>query len=170
MTGPAPAPKPRLRQRRQAGVTLVELVVSIVIIAIAVTGVLLVMNTTSSHGADPMIEHQAVAIADSYLEEILSKSFLDPSTGTVCPPPEPSRSLYDNVCDYNGLVDNGARDQYGNPIPGLQNYTVSVTVTLDGNLGPAGQQVPSADALRVNVRVTNPAGVDITVSGYRTHY
>lgn len=155
------------RHARQRGVTLVELVVAIVVIGIAVSGVLLVMNYTTSHSADPMLEHQAVAVAESYLEEVLLKDYLDPDTGTVCPSKEASRDLYDNVCDYDGLDESGARDQAGNAVAGLDNYRVRVTVDQDAALSTLST---SAQVLRVDVRVTSSSLVDLTLSGYRTNY
>ena len=56
------------------------------------------------------------------------------------------------------------RDQLGNAIPGLSLYTVTVTVTASTAL--AG--VPGADAKRVDVRVTHPQNVNLTLSGYKT--
>ena len=166
--------------RRQAGVTLVELVISIVIISVALVGVLLVMNQTTRHSADPLVQHQAVAAAQSYLEEILLKGFRDPSlapdpdAGKVCPGAEGGRALYDNVCDYAGIDDNGARDQSGTAIAGLDGYRVRVEVRCDASLHTlAGNaDCEATDVLRVDVRVTHAglAGLDITLSGYRTWF
>lgn len=142
-------------RKRQAGISLIELVISIVIIAVAVTGVLLVMNKTTQHSADPMIQHQAVAIAEAYLEEILSKSYTaQPGTG--------SRANYDDVDDYSTLSDAGARDQFGVAIAGLGSYNVTVAVTNEVLSGQTSK--------RVDVRVVTGTLVDITLSGYRTDY
>ena len=164
---------------RQSGATLVELVISIVIIGVSVAGVLLVMNLTSSHSADPMIQHQGVAIAEAYLEEILPLPFDEAAAsgspeGALGPDAgETGRADYDDVNDYDGLNDAGARGLQ-NPatvITGLDAYTVAVTVVNDGGLGPAGQQVTAGDALRIQVRVTHSSGlVDLTLSGHRTRY
>lgn len=164
--------------RSQRGVTLIELVISIVVISVAMAGVLLVMNQTTRHSADPMIEHQAVAVAEAYLEEALLKSFADPSlppnpdAGRVCPGPEGARSQYDNVCDYNGLDDNGARDQLGNAVAGLGGYRVRVGVDCASALHdiPGNANCDATNVVRVNVRVTHSSMVDLTVSGYRTRY
>src|SRR5690606_35269826 len=60
---------------RARGFTLVELIMGIVVVSVAVGGVLLAMRTTVSKSADPMIAHQGIAIAEAYLEEILTKNF-----------------------------------------------------------------------------------------------
>lgn len=151
--------------------TLVELVIFIVVVGLGVAGILLVMNFTTGRSADPMVREQANLIAESYLEEILTKKFVDPSSNTVCPAPPPNRSNYDNVCDYNGLSNNGARDQFNNPVSGLEGYSVSAAVTGDGtvtlnNINNTG----AVRVLRVDVTVTGPADTTVRLAGYRTNY
>jgi MSHA pilin protein MshD len=55
---------------KQRGISLIELIIFIVIISVALTGILLVMNQTTAHSADPMVRKQALAIAESILEEV----------------------------------------------------------------------------------------------------
>ena len=62
------------------------MVIAIVIIGIAVAGVLLVMNYTTAHSADPMIQTQAVAIAESYMEEIRLRPLLIRTAATAVKP------------------------------------------------------------------------------------
>lgn len=163
------------RVASQAGVTLVELVMYIVVVSVGVAGILSVMTYTTRYSADPMVQQQALLIAESYMEEILQKYFIDrvPTTATtICPAPEANRGLYDNVCDYHGLNDAGARDQFGGAIAGLGAYDVSVAVT-----GSVGDTVALNNinntgvlrVLRVDVRVTNGA-TDVRLTGYRTNY
>lgn len=159
--------------------SLVELVMFIMVIAVGLTGVLAVMNYTSQHSADPMVREQALLIAESYMEEVLVKKFIDPTTGTTrtCPTPEGGRTNYDNVCDYNGLSDTGARDQFGNVITGLENYNVAVVVSggTGISLGPSTNLVANTGSIRVlqvDVTVThsNDPGFILPLTGYRTHY
>lgn len=148
--------------RRQAGTTLIELVIAIVIIAIAAGTVLMGLSTSIAQSADPMVRHQAVAIAEAYLEEIALKSFDDPD-GTDG---EASRDLYDDVDDYDGLVDNGARNQFDAALPDLDDYTVSVDVTPSTAL----PGIASTDLFLINVTITHAAGINFTVSGYRANF
>ncbi len=147
---------------RQAGTTLIELVIAIVIISIAASAVLMAISTTVASSADPMIRHQAVAIAEAYLEEIALKSFSDPDGVDG----EASRDLYDDVDDYNGLVDNGARNQFDAAIADLSNYTVSVAVTPSSAL----PSIASTDLFLISVTITHSANISFSVSAYRANF
>jgi len=113
-----------------------------------------------------MLERQAISIGESYLEEILQKSYLDPNDGTLCPAPEATRSLYDNVCDYQGFDETGVHDQSGTPITGLDGYRIEVDVDTGANLGTLSGP---ADVIRIDATVTDPMGNPVRLSGYRTN-
>jgi MSHA pilin protein MshD len=149
-----------MRGARETGATLIELVVSIVVVAIAVGAVVGLVSSNVAHSADAMVLSQAVSIAESYIEEVSLKPFADPDSVDG----EASRVDFDDLDDYDGLVDAGARDQYDNPIPALARYVVSVAVVPSSAL----TGVPSADAVRVDVRVQFPPSIDIHLSGYKT--
>ncbi len=166
--------RPRARGLRgdQSGVTLIELVITIVVISIAVTGTLVLIQRTILSSADPMIVRQAVGISEAYLEEIMLKSYYDPVLGAgagPCPAPDPNdgRPEYNNVCDYNGLDDDGARDQADNALTDLAGYQVRVTVDPNATLGDLSGP---AEVIRADVRVSHPAGIDFTLSGYKANY
>ncbi len=150
----------------QRGVTLIELVVSIVILSVAATGILMVMTQTILSSADPMLREQATAIAQSYMEEILTQPLTDPDGGEVNGPESgESRSTYDDVWDYQGLNNSsGALDQNGNPVSGLEGYNIAVTIT-GTTLGPGA----GSPALRIAITVTHDgqAGINVPVVAYR---
>ena len=146
------------------GFTLVEVVITILVISIVAVVLTSAQAIVNQRSSDPMISCQAIAVAESYLEEILAKDYLDPNAGTVCPAAPGSRALYDNVCDYDGL--SGAiEDQLGNSL-GLTDYTAAVSVAPSGNLNG----VNSANVVLVTVTVTDPLGHTTKLSGYRANY
>jgi MSHA pilin protein MshD len=144
------------------GVTLVELVVAITVVAIAVTAILGAIGAIALRSADAMVQQQAIAIAQAYLDEITQRWVVDPNGSA----PNTGRASWDLVDEYNGLVDVGAHDQFGNPIAALSGYTVSVSTTPTSGL--AG--VPAAAARRIDVTVSYSPSGSVTLSGYRTSY
>jgi len=170
------------------GLSLVELLVFIVIVGVAVTGVLSVYGQSARSSADPMLRKQAVAIAESLLEEVLAKpyTFCDPDDATVetaasvadCAVPEgmgpenasetryANLTPFDNVNDYHGFAMTGIDDLSGNTVTGLDGFSASIEVE------PAGEfnGIPAGETLRVTVTVTAPGNNDISLSGYRTRH
>jgi len=150
-----------MRQRHR-GVTLIELVVAITIVAVAATTILGAIAAIASRSADAMMQQQAIVIAQAYLDEIQQRWVIDPN-GT---PPNTGRGSWDLVDQYNGLVDVGAHDQFGNPIAALGAYTVSVATAPSSAL----PGVPVAAARRIDVTVSYSPNGSVTLSGYRTNY
>ena len=141
---------------RQRGFTLIELIIFIVVVAAGLAGILSVMNSVVKSSADPMVRKQAMALADSILEEILLKNYEDPdssiSTG------ETTRSTMDDVGDYHGKSNALFTDL---PVE-LASYLVGIAVVDDATtLGMA--------AKRVTVTVSR-GSESISLTGYRTNY
>ena len=144
---------------RQRGFTLIELIIFIVVVAAGLAGILSVMNTVVKSSADPMVRKQAMALADSILEEILLKSYTDPDVTNVG---ETGRVNWDNVDDFNGKTNADFA-----PLPAeLTSYVIGITVVNDTTtLGTA----PNIPAKKVTVTITRGAEV-ITMTGYRSNY
>ena len=140
--------------RRHSGFTLIELIIFIVVVSAGLAGILSVMNTTVKSSADPMVRKQAIALAESVLEEVLQKAFADPD-GTNAD--ETGRTNWDNVDDYDGKTEADLA------LPAaVSAYSVRIAVS-DGSaaLGIAAKKVT----------VTVSRGIEsITLAGYRTNY
>jgi len=140
-----------------------------VVISIGLTGTLLAINTVVRRSVDPMIVHQAVAIAGSYLDEISSKGF---PTSLPCSssPPAGGRMDYVSICDYKFIPVAGQvpTDQLGNPMPGLENYTVKVNID-DTTAAFQGLTAAASQVVRIDVTVSNPHMTTTTYSVYRTN-
>ena len=151
-----------LRSHGSRGFTLIELVISITIVAIAVTTIVGVLTASAAQSAERMIQQQATAIAASYLDEILQKPYDDPDGVDG----ETARAALDDVNDYDGLNNVGARNQIDAPIAGLAGYNVTVTVGA-GALG--GIPAPGVRLVIVTVQHVS-SGRTVTLSGYRARY
>ena len=72
-------------RHRQAGISLLELVLFIVIVGVGIAGILSTFNVSVRGSADPMVRKQALAIAESLLLEIEQQAFTwcDPQDANV---------------------------------------------------------------------------------------
>lgn len=160
---------------RQSGISLIELVIFMVIVGIAMAGIISSINYSVQHSADPVVKKQALAIAESMLEEVMLQNY--PAGGftpTASPPPITERNQFDDVSDYHGYTSSGVYsiDNLTTSIAGLSAYTVKVDVAAS-DLGPAGgSQITSASgkAKRIAVTVTGPLNTTVRLEGYRTDY
>lgn len=150
----------------QRGMTLVELVITIVVLGIAAAAMFSAMAAITGRSADPMLRQQSLAIAEAYMEEITLQAF--PAT-TPCAASHDGagRSSFDDLCDYNGLFyvnQPFAPRSAGSvtPLAGLEAYQVTVAVVPE--------QLNDADALRITVTVRDPAGQLLSLDGYRAAY
>jgi len=188
----------KIPSKQQRGVTLIELILFIMIIGIALTAILGVMNVTSRHSADTLRDKQALMIAEGLLEEVqLARfTFCDPASDNVdtaasssaCTIPEGwgpeagNTRPYDNINDYvvaantaTAAFNNGGvlADANGRAL-GVNGYSATVTVTPD-TLGPAGIQVgaggTAADTDMVRIRITVAYdNSSLSLDGYRARY
>lgn len=147
---------------RTGGFSLPELLLLIVVFAIGLAGVLLVFNTAVVGSPEPIVRKQAMAAAESMLEEILLMPFSNPAGGWSGAASQANRANFDDVQDYNGFTTTGIHAIDGSaPIAGLSNYTLSVAVS-----GTALGSVPAVDSLRVTVTVTGPR-IAYALDGYK---
>jgi len=138
--------------RRQSGLSLVEVVVTIVVLGIGLAGLLTLYNQLTRASVDPIVRKQALAIASSLLEEVELKAFTycDPDDANVLtatstagctsaahvdgmgpdttPPSVTAETRdaeprFDHVNDYNGFAMGS-----GVAAPNHQIKTVSATV------------------------------------------
>ena len=168
----------------QRGISLVELIVFMVVVGVAVAGVLAAFISSTRASVDPMIQKQALAIAEALLEEVQLQPFTycdpdDPAAATAlvvaaCATPEvigveggESRTaipLFDNVSDYNGVTINPITDINGTAL-GLDGYSATITVATQGIAA-----ISADEALLITVTVTGPTNTTVVLHGYRVRY
>jgi len=165
---------------KMKGFTLIELVVAIVVFAVAFTLLITAFYPSIEGSANPVLQVRAAELGQAYLEEIMAKRFDErnttgarsrcgepsaPACSAIGPDGGESRSSYDDVDDYDGLNESPT-DALGSPIANYNNYSVQVTVTYaGGDLGLAAN-----DAKKIVVTVNAPLGGSFSFTSYRTNF
>ena len=151
-------------RRAERGASLIELIVLIVVVGIVATAAMGALATMSSRSADPLVQRQALAIAQSLLDEITAQP--TPDGDALGPEAGESRGSsttpFDHVNDYHGYSMAGVRNFDGSAVAGLESYGASVTVRAQ-----AIGNVPAAAGWWVEVRVTGPGGAEVVLAGWR---
>lgn len=184
---------------RSRGLSLLEVVIFIVVLAVGFAGVLILYNQATRASVDPLVRKQALAIAQSLLEEIELHpyTYCDPddanvytatSTAGCATTPENigpegegryASPRFDNVNDYNGFCmgpgtpvcpDALITTAASTSIAQLADYRVDVSVAQIG-AADALPAVPLAEGLRITVAARHiPTGTTVSLDGYRLRY
>lgn len=184
-------------RHKQCGISLIELILFIVIVGVALAGILLVMNVTTRGSADPLVHKQALAIAESLLEEVelMPFTFCDPDDANAASAmaaagacaaaaneesamigPEAGETRYstatpfDNVSDYHGFAMNAGTGGILDVTGTLVSTALNgyaATVAVTASTLP---NIAAGDALLITVTVTGPDGLPVAVEGMRTRY
>ena len=150
-----------LGPRLQRGLTLVELIVSLVLAAVLLGAMWNAWSLMGRGSADPMVSRQQLAIAQSLLREIELQP-LPGSTGGAAAN-TPGRTGYASISDYNGLTMDGITDAEGVAINGLGAYGARVTVASQAISG-----VPAGSGWWVTVTVTGPDTRPLVLGQWRS--
>lgn len=142
-----------MTELKRRGFTLIELIIFIVVVGVGLAGIFSVVSVVVKSSADPMVRRQAMAMADSIMEEILLKAYA--GSATAC---NADHTLCDVVSDYNGLTQTAFTDFP----PELSRYVIAITVG-------APASVSTVDMKQVTVIVSR-GDESISMTGYRADY
>lgn len=154
--------RPALSTEHARGFSLLEVVVTLVLLSVAVLAIIGLVAQIGGRSASPVLQTQALYLAEGYLEEALLKRYSDPDgIDEGCA----NRALWDDIGDFNCLASPAVpTDPLGNSLPGLSRYRIQASV------GPP-TVVGGATTRRVEIRVTHlDGGIDLRLAGLRADY
>ncbi len=161
----------RSRRRSSAGLSLVEAMISMVIVAIMLV---MALNTIGSLARSWQVQStqcRAPALAQQLMAEIIQSSYQEPYITPIFGPEAPETSLvrsnYDDVDDYNGWSASPPQLKDGTAMANLTGWTRSAAVQY---IDPDNVSTPSGTnqgLKRITVTVTDPRGVQTTLYALR---
>ncbi len=153
--------KPLRLHRDERGFTLVDLILVIIIVAIAIPPMLTLFIQAVSGSTFGVTVSRANALASTLREEIQSKKWDEsapPPSLILGPETGESRATYDDVDDFDGLDESPPRDSQGAILAGFTGFRQQVSVCYVANTdfdtcigGPTMYK-------QVTVTVTEPEG------------
>ncbi|AOY88875.1 MSHA biogenesis protein MshD [Marinobacter salinus] len=161
--------------RAEQGATLVELVITIVIISVAIAGVVGAFSLITGRSADPLNQTRAIELAQLYMDEILTRKYDDSTSQGGVPKYSgacniqteagETRATFDDVDDYDGLIDSPPRSAEG-ALTGYNGFSVSISVVCAG----AEVGLPASEAKRIDLDITAPGNQSFVLSAYRANF
>jgi MSHA pilin protein MshD len=127
----------------ESGFTLIESIVTIVIIAIAMTGLVAVWSNAASRSADPLWQSQTSALGKFYIQQI-------------------HRQKYSAIKDYEG----GIKALSGENLAHYEGFTVKLSVT------PSSIEfgLPEGYFKKISILISAPTGASQQFVTYRGRY
>ncbi len=157
--------------KQMKGFSLIELVITIVVLGIALSALTGSIFSSVGRNADPLWQSKATQLSQAYLDEILSMRYQESSPlggGSIdrCDVEGPeegvgNRSLFDDVDDYDGLSETaGFLDATTASV--YTGYTVGIEVTCVNHLNAA-----STNSKLIVVTIASPTNQDLVFSVFR---
>jgi MSHA pilin protein MshD len=156
------------------GFSLIELIISIVVLGIALAALSSSLFTAVGKSSDPILQSKATQLSQSYLDEILSMRYQEDSplgggvVGTCSidgsEAGEDERNLFDDVDDYHGLseeadfLDSTTTSNYSG-------YTVSIDVQC---VGP--NNAAATNSKLIVLTITSPLNQNVIFSVMRADF
>lgn len=173
-----------MRSFRPRGFTLVEMILTMMLVSIAVLGMSYALSFAFSHQSDGLWQAKSVALAESYIEEIMARRYDEATPVGGVPPCSPTtvacsaigadgevRVEFDDVDDYDGVDDLPPVDVNGNPRAEYAGFRVRVDVAYADAVQVAGLGLDATtDAKLVTVTVTPPGQSDMSFPTVRGNY
>ena len=173
-----------IRRHQQAGFTLVETIIVIVLVGAMMAGMTSLFMNNVGNSYRPFLRQRALAVANAFMDEIQHRRWNEASplgggcvnTGASCPTGPAAmaigtdgdtRTTYDDIDDYNGLNQSPPQNSAGVDMPGYAGFTVNVPVAQPA---AAWNTIAAADVRLITVSVTSPSNETISISAYRVNF
>jgi len=177
-----------MQVNRALGFTLIELVIGIVVLSLSFTILFNTILPATEQGAKQIHQIRAAELGQTTMSEIMGKAYDENSdmqggllrcgegtllcSTTLGPDGDEvgHRDLYDDVDDYNGLLDSNIRNSLNDLMNELYSgFTVAVMVCNDSNYGGTCDGVVGVAKL-ITVTVTTADGVEVVFSSYKANF
>ncbi|MGB1290641.1 MAG: type IV pilus modification PilV family protein [Pseudoalteromonas sp.] len=177
-----PAPK------KQLGFTLIELIIAIVMFAIALNIVTALIAPQAKQSAEPIVALRASELGQALMNEILAKSFdensersppfrrcsetslgAQPCSSVLGADGGETRTNFNDVDDYIALTGQPVSDSLGNTLTQYSDFNVVIDVEFDSDFNESTNN-DGTTFKRITIEVTSSLGEVYGFSAYKGNY
>lgn len=152
---------------QQQGVTLIETIVFIVVIAVTLTAMVNVFTQYMGNSVDPIVHIRALECAQTKLDEISARRFDENSpTGGI----PACSSAEDGAVSCAGIVADAGLDDVGDFNNHVDNSNPDCTTTVSVVESGADLGIANNQARKITVNTTSRGGGSATLTTYRTNF
>lgn len=148
-----------IKLNTEKGMTLIELIVFMVVLAVGLTGVLTVIMTVTNSKYEPMMQWQAIEIGNDVIDTLLSKQY---HSSADCTDFKGLDKIY--LCEYQGIHKQKLQALFpdiAKEITSGSLYDVSI------DLRPFYEEKMTRDVLAINVTVSHPQLGEVRLSALK---
>jgi prepilin-type N-terminal cleavage/methylation domain-containing protein len=128
------------------GMTLIELILTMVILSVGLSGVLAVMVTIARNSVDPQIRWQAIILGNSAIQKIIHM----PYHGEACPL-KADVNAFASLCDYQGLTN----EKIGSFFPEMKQMKDNDLYKISVDIQPFDNLIKETGTVLVSVIITH---------------
>jgi len=156
------------------GMSLIEMILTMVIVSLALVASLRSFSLFAGRSADVLVQTRTLDLAQLYFDEILSHRF-DEDSGVYGVPTYTgpcritddgeSRENYDDVDDFNAIINEAPSLIDASLAADYAGFLVSVTVTCDDSMGTLAN-----GGKRIDIAISNPLNTTSVFTVFKGNY
>ncbi|MCA9289888.1 MAG: hypothetical protein KDA25_02100 [Phycisphaerales bacterium] len=162
----------RSTRRHRRGITLVEAIIALVLVAGMITAALNTVAFTARSLRIRATMSKASMLAHRTMNEVFALAYQEPNAtpqfGTEAG--EPTRATWDDIDDYHMWTELSPTARDGAPIPGYTGWSVGVQVHKVSTIAPDVVSAFEVGLRRITVVVNAPSGESVILKALRSKH
>lgn len=134
-----------MRNRKNKGMTLIELVITMVVLGVGLSGILSVMIVIAKNSASPQISWQSAILGENVIQILMSKSY---DLSGVCL--SKNDKSYESLCDYAKIQNEKITDVFPELMKNLKDYA-AFKISID--IQPYHGMSKDAESALISVKI-----------------
>lgn len=144
---------------KQKGMTLIELVILMIVLAVGLTGIISVIMTVTNSKFEPLLQWQAIQVGSNVIDTLLTKKY---DSSSDCEKLGETKQEY--LCEFQGIDKQKLQATFPEIAARMGNIP-AFDISID--IRPFYEEKLTKDVLAINVTISEPRLGDIHLSALK---